>query len=133
MIRTHPLNKKIRENREDSAAGQRPQRDEPGILQMGKQHRQSHDGRSGSPTSMRQSWKECEGDMLLEVFSGSGRLSAALRNLKLPAFPIDVLHDPCDPCHRAPHELPAHQPMPTQTTFASPPHPVPQLRRARNA
>ena len=28
-----------------------------------------------------------------------------------------------DSCHRAPHELPAHQPMSTQTTFASAPPP----------
>ena len=33
-----------------------------------------------------------------------------------PGLPISL-----DPCHRAPHELPAHQqPMPTQTTFANP-------------
>ena len=38
-----------------------------------------------------------------------------------PTIPrLDFLPVSLDPCHRAPHRLPAHQPMPTQTTFANP-------------
>ena len=51
---------------------------------------------SGSASLEGSSWRTWKRKMMVEVFSGTGRISQAVRDLHVPCFPIDISNDPRD-------------------------------------